>query len=111
MSKLLDDQQEFFLLFCKWGQAAYTLGYRCTFGDAYRDPRASFPYSSPKSFHAKRLAVDVNAFRDGKFLETADDWSELGELWEQMGGTWGGNFKTGSVGDANHLSWKEGATK
>lgn len=84
---------------------AYDLGYEITFGDAYRDPRlfgtvgVKQGYGHPKSCHKLRLAIDLNLFKDGKFLETTEGHKELGEFWESIGGTWGGRFN-----DANHYS-------
>lgn len=104
----LSAQQDFFDALCLWGTAIKSLGYRATFGDAFRDSRATFPYAEPGGFHSRRLAVDVNLFKDRKLLSTVKEWRECGELWVQYGGTWGGNFKSGSRGDANHLSWGEG---
>jgi hypothetical protein len=98
-------QHQFFFALCRWGLAAEARGYLVTGGDYYRDPRATFPYSSPRSYHARRLAFDPNLFRDGVYLTTVEQWREMGELWESLGGTWGGRW---SNGDANHLSWGEG---
>jgi hypothetical protein len=77
-------------------------GYELTFGDAFRDPRATFPYGSEKSFHKKRLAIDFNLFKDGKYLTSTDDHLPLGEYWESLGGSWGGRW-----GDGNHYSLGE----
>lgn len=86
---------------------AYDLGYEVTLGDAYRDPRvfgamgtrAGFAYGAPSSCHKLRLAIDLNLFKDGVYLQTTEDHQLLGEYWESVGGTWGGRFK-----DANHYS-------
>lgn len=89
---------------------AYELGYEVTLGDAYRDPRVhgvigvKGGYGATNSYHKIRLAVDLNLFKDGKFLGTTEDHLELGTWWEQQGGTWGGRFKTP---DGNHYSWDE----
>lgn len=72
-------------------------GYELTFGDAYRDPRC--PYGHKKSLHKQRLAIDLNLFRDGKWLTSTEDHRELGEFWESIGGSWGGRFE-----DGNHYS-------
>jgi len=77
---------------------AYELGYEVTFGDAYRDPRA--PYGSKSSRHRIRLAIDLNLFKDGKYLTKTSDHAELGLYWESLGGIWGGNFN-----DGNHYEW------
>ena len=76
-------------------------GYQVTWGDAYRDPRC--PYGSKTSAHHRRLAVDLNLFRDGKYLTRTEDHLPLGEYWERMGGTWGGRFENK---DGNHYELK-----
>jgi hypothetical protein len=91
---------------------AYQNGYELTFGDAYRDPRAHGPvgtkkgYSSAKSLHKDRLAVDFNLFKNGKYLTQTEDHRPLGEFWESIGGTWGGRFN-----DGNHYSWEHEGRK
>lgn len=86
-------------------QKAFELGYQVTLGDAYRDPRlhgavgVKMGYGHPKSNHKNRLAIDLNLFKDGKYLTTTEDHQQLGEYWESVGGTWGGRFS-----DANHYS-------
>jgi len=57
---------------------------------------------SRHSFHYKRLAIDLNLFKNGKWLRDTNDHIELGEFWESMGGTWGGRW-----GDGNHYSLGE----
>jgi hypothetical protein len=84
---------------------AYDLGYEVTLGDAFRDPRlhgnpnVKMWYGHPKSAHKLRLAIDLNLFKDNKFLGETKDHKELGEWWESQGGTWGGRFN-----DGNHYS-------
>ena len=79
--------------------------YRIRFGDVYRDPRAK--YGHPRSLHRKRLAADLilDAW-DGEswvYQRSTEAYREIGELWESMGGTWGGRFN-----DGNHFSFKHG---
>lgn len=74
-------------------------GLDLTFGDAYRDPIAAYPYGRKNSLHKLRLAVDFNLFREGKYLTTTEDYKILGEFWESIGGSWGGRFD-----DGNHFS-------
>ena len=71
--------------------------YELTFGDAYRDDRCGYGHST--SLHRKRLAVDFNLFREGRFLRTTEDHAPLGHYWESLGGSWGGRFN-----DGNHYS-------
>lgn len=78
---------------------AETLGYELTFGDAF----ASSGHKEG-SFHYKRLAIDLNLFKDGKYLTSTSDHLPLGEFWESIGGTWGGRFKNP---DGNHYSLGE----
>ena len=93
---------------------AYQNGYELTFGDAYRDPRlhgekgVKKSYSSAKSNHKIRLAVDFNLFKDGKYLTATEDYTKLGEYWESMGGCWGGRFTSA---DGNHFSLEHNGCK
>ena len=76
---------------------AYEQGYELTFGDAHASSGHKL-----NSFHYKRLAIDLNLFKDGKYLTETSDHEQLGLFWESLGGTWGGRFK-----DGNHYSWGE----
>lgn len=84
---------------------AYEMGYEVTLGDAYRDARVhgvmgeKKGYGAGRSAHKQRLAVDLNLFKDGKYLDRSEDHRQLGEWWEQQGGVWGGRFR-----DGNHYS-------
>lgn len=73
---------------------AYERGYELTFGDAWAQSG-----HKKNSNHYIRLAIDLNLFRDGKFLTRTEDHRELGEFWESIGGSWGGHY-----GDGNHYS-------
>lgn len=77
---------------------AHKLGFEVTLGDAYRDPRC--PYGSKSSRHRMRLAIDLNLFKNGKYLTETSDHEPLGVWWESMGGIWGGRFD-----DGNHYEW------
>ena len=91
-------------------QYATLLGYEYTLGDAYRDPRAhgeygqKGPYGSANSYHKRKLAIDVNLFKNGVYLTETKDHERLGVFWEILGGTWGGRF---SDPDGNHYSYGE----
>lgn len=84
---------------------AYSKGYELSLGDAYRDPRVfgdmgtTRGYGRASSNHKLRLAIDFNLFKDGKYLRATEDYIELGEYWESIGGCWGGRFN-----DGNHFS-------
>lgn len=85
---------------------AYDQGYELTFGDAYRDPRVhgapgerlAGGYSAAYSNHKLRLAVDLNLFKDGKYLTSDADHAPLKDFWESIGG--GRRIN----GDSNHYS-------
>ena len=93
---------------------AFALGFTVTLGDAYRDPRVFGPlgqkrgYGHPSSAHKQRLAIDLNLFRDGKFLDSTEDHRPLGEWWKQQHplARWGGDFS-----DGNHYSFEVDGVK
>jgi len=87
---------------------AYELGYEVTLGDAYRDPRLHGKIGEKKGYgfsnscHKLRLAIDLNLFKNGEFLDSTEDHRELGEWWEKQHTfcRWGGRFN-----DGNHYSF------
>lgn len=114
--KLSTKQQHFTLLVSDLIQYAFSQGYGLTFGDAYRDPRVhggtgeKRSYSSSRSLHKVRLAIDLNLFVGGEYITSGEHsaYIDLGEYWESLTSkyshlgvvtAWGGRFK-----DANHFS-------
>ncbi len=73
---------------------AYQNGYELTFGDAYAQRG-----HKKNSLHYDRLAIDLNLFKDGKYMISTEDHRKLGEFWELIGGSWGGHYD-----DGNHYS-------
>lgn len=106
---LRQKQSKFAFLVGKLLLRAYEMGYEVTLGDAYRDPRLhgsvgiKAGYGHSKSAHKTRLAIDLNLFKNGKFLQTTEGHRELGEWWEKLDPMcrWGGRFN-----DANHYSFQ-----
>lgn len=94
---LRERQSEFVRMTALLISYATLRGYELTFGDAW----ASSGHVSG-SFHYKRLAIDLNLFKDGKWLQGTEDHRELGEFWEHIGGSWGGKWN-----DGNHYSFGE----
>ena len=92
---------------------AHELGFEITLGDAYRDPRLFGVVGEKKGYghafscHKLRLAIDLNLFRDGKYLTRTEDHQPLGEFWEALHPMcrWGGNFKSVAA-DGNHYEIK-----
>jgi len=80
-------------------QFADQKGFELTFDDAARMDRKGH---KTNSFHYKRLAIDLNLFRQGHYLSSTESHRPLGEFWESIGGTWGGRFN-----DGNHYSLGE----
>lgn len=76
---------------------AFELGYEVTLGYSQRCDNC--PVGHEYSLHKLKLALDINIFKDGKYLSATNDHKELGEFWESIGGSWGGRFK-----DGNHYS-------
>jgi hypothetical protein len=85
---------------------AYENGYELTYGEAYRTPEqaalnAAKGSGISNSLHTKRLAVDLQLFKDGVYLTDSHAYEPLGVFWESLGGAWGGRF---SKPDGNHFS-------
>jgi hypothetical protein len=90
-------------------QKADELGYEVTLGECWRPPEMAAVYAEQgkgitNSLHWSRLAIDLNLFRDGKFLSRSEDHRELGIWWERQSTDeytlhWGGRW-----GDGNHYS-------
>jgi len=109
MSELLDLQFEFARMVPKLFNKVFLLGFECTLGDAFRDPRVHGAlgvkqgYGHKNSAHKNKLAIDINLFKAGKFLTDTEAHRVLGEWWEQQHplARWGGRF-----GDGNHYSFE-----
>jgi hypothetical protein len=102
-------------------QYATQTGYEVTFSEAYRSPEqakrnAASGTGIANSLHCDRLAIDLNLFRDGRYLSSTEAHRPLGEFWESLGDDycWGGRFKD-SQGrprpDGNHYSIAYGGRK
>ena len=108
-----EKQRKFAIKIAKHIQWLYTQGYEVSLGDAFRDPRVhgkmgedpKKAYGHPRSKHKQKLALDINLFKDGKYLSSTEAHRFSGEMWKQRGGTWGGDF---DPPDGNHYSWEEG---
>jgi len=88
----------------------YNQGYTATFGEAWRTPeQAKLNAASGKgianSLHGERLAIDLNLFREGKWLSQSEDHAPIGAYWKTLhaAARWGGDFK--SRPDGNHYSF------
>jgi len=80
---------------------AYMKGYELSFGDAWAKDGHKVG-----SLHYDRLAIDLNLFKDGKYLREASNHAFLGKFWKSLdpNATWGGDWESK---DANHYSFGE----
>ena len=106
--KLGDKQRRFVQLVGKLIEWAYANGYALTFAEAYRTPEqaalnAKSGAGISNSLHTKRLAIDLNLFKDDVFLTTTEAHRPLGDYWKTLDpeARWGGDF---SKPDGNHYS-------
>lgn len=108
---LRETQSHFAQLIPRLIDKAYELGFAVTLGEAYRSLEEAARLAAEgkgiaNSLHTQRLAIDLNLFRDGKYMSSTAAHHALGEWWESQGGAWGGRFK-----DGNHYSWPYGGRK
>lgn len=100
---LRQKQSLFVWLVARLIRRAHVCGYELTFGDAQRSPAEATRLGFPGSLHVSRLAIDLNLFRDGRYLSSTESHRRLGEWWERQHDLcrWGGRF---SSPDGNHYS-------
>jgi hypothetical protein len=107
MSLSLGEQQRLFgRLVGELLHRIYDEGYEVTIDWAYRPPEVAAYYADlgigvRSSLHTKKLAIDLNLFKDGVWLRNTEDHRPIGEWWERQHPLcrWGGRF-----GDGNHYS-------
>lgn len=107
---LREKQSKFALAIAGLIAKAYEMGYEVTLGDAYRDPRLhgvvgeKKGYGHSKSCHKLRLAIDLNLFKEGKYITDSEGHDKLGAWWKEQSpdARWGGDFK---IKDFNHYSF------
>ena len=80
---------------------AESLGYECAI--AYVKRCQSCKVGKKHSKHKDCLAVDIDLYIDGVWLDKTEHHAELGEYWERIGGAWGGRFM-----DGNHYEYGDG---
>lgn len=88
-----------------WG---YAQGYEFTWGETLRSQAQALANAKSgagiaHSLHLIKLAVDLNAFKDGLFLKNIEDYRPLGNYWKSLHelACWGGDFHSP---DADHFS-------
>jgi len=93
---LVDKQDKFSAMISLLVEYMRFRGFQVTYGDAYRDDRVT--YGHPRSTHRSRLAVDLNLFKDGKYLADGDAHEHFHDFWDLIGGA------ERISGDKNHYS-------
>lgn len=102
--KLGKKQELFMRLLPRLIDKAHEMGFEIRGGDLYRSPLVHGEYgvkkgySSAYSNHKLKCAIDLNLFKNGKFMQKTEDHKELGEWWERQHELcrWGGRFNDGN---------------
>lgn len=97
MRSLGEKQEQFAVMVQHLLTFAHSNGYSIRLGHVLRCRDCKV--GKVKSLHKEKLAIDLNLFKDGKYLSSSEDHKVLGEFWESIGGSWGGRFN-----DGNHYS-------
>lgn len=108
MGKLREKQSIFIYNISKLIQYAHSITYELTLGEAFRTKEQQEIYlkqgktTTANSKHLNRLAIDLNLFKDGKYLTKTEDYKPLGDYWKKLNkeNVWGGDF---SLNDGNHF--------
>lgn len=105
---LQQKQSQFALMVAALINYATKEGYEITLGDAYRAPEVCAFYADQgkgirDSLHAKRLAIDINLFRDGIYLTDGKAHVGLHDFWDSIGGA------ERIATDMNHYSLSDGS--
>lgn len=83
----------------------YSRGYTCSGGELLRTPEMAAIYAKrgtgiKNSQHIKKLAIDLNLFKDGVYLTDTSHHRQFGEYWMTLNpeNRWGGDW------DMDHLT-------
>lgn len=109
MGQLLEKQQTLAMMLAKLLVEMKSKGFDPVISDAYRNPMVFGPigtrigYGHPKSAHKRKLAIDIDLFKDGQYLISTEHHRQFGEFWKSLDpdARWGGDFKEP---DGNHYS-------
>ena len=83
-------------------------GYDITFGEVLRTEEQQAIYlktgrsKTSNSMHLKKLAIDINIFKDGKLIEDNKELKIFGDYWQSLnelnrwGGSWRGLVESGA---------------
>jgi hypothetical protein len=105
LSRRFHYQHKFSVMLARLIRFAADRGYWVITGEVQRSKEqakanAKSGVGIEKSLHTICMAVDISLRSpSGIYLEANDDYTEVGEYWESLGGNWGGRW-----GDGNHFS-------
>lgn len=99
---LVNEQHTFLQDACVLIAFAAKNGFQVTGGELFRTPEQQDFYvkaglsKTKNSYHLKRLAIDLNFFKNGKYITDKATLQVLGDYWESLSSknSWGGNWKT-----------------
>jgi hypothetical protein len=106
---LSDEQAAFLLDACNLIRYATEQGFKVTGGELFRTAEQQAIYvqtgrsKTLNSNHLRRLAIDLNFFKEGQIIWDKGILAPLGAYWETLNpkNRWGGNFK--SLVDCPHF--------
>lgn len=98
---LVNEQAIFLKHVCNLIDFASKNGFVVTGGELYRTAEQQEIYlktgksKTKDSYHLKRLAIDLNMFKDGQLCYDIKELKPIGEYWEALDpkNSWGGNWK------------------
>lgn len=117
---MIDKQSKFLQTISIFIPKVAEIGYQMTLGEGWRPPELARLYEEDgrgisNSLHCHRLAIDLNAFSNGKWLDGSQDWhipllTQIGKTWESLDPlcAWGGRF---AKKDYNHYSFMHNGVK
>jgi len=113
--KLGKKQELFARLYWRLLQHIEEAGYQVRIGETWRSKAAAEDNARRgvgiiNSVHRLKLAVDLNLFKNGRYLTSSDDHQAFGAWWEDQHELcrWGGRFKNR---DGNHYSLEHHGVK
>lgn len=99
---LVTEQAEFLLDVARLIQKATEMGWTLTGGELYRTAEQQQIYvktgrsKTMNSNHLKRMAIDLNFFKNGKLIYDIAALKPVGDYWESLNpkNSWGGNWSS-----------------
>ena len=98
-----NEQEEFSRCLGQLIVRIYANGYRIRMGDVWAREG-----HKKNSQHYKKLAADINLFKDGDYLTKTEDHKSFGEYWESLHthNRWGGRYDDGNHYERIQGGWR-----